>query len=702
MKHFFLRVMTLCALMIALWASGARADGLVKSVIFALTPNPVNSSCATAYGAATGPTANLKGGQLVGNSLTLSSALRRSSTVSTVMNSLPALVQPLGSLEPLVPLAPHMPYVPLEPPSSPTTQSCIIALTGSQTIAEGDVFMVGSTVPSANFTIIQIYPRLRAEWTAVSGRVSVVSKSASKLTLQLTDVKTSGHTTFNGTITATFDVSNQAPTDIALSGASVVEKQTAGATVGTLSATDPNVGDTFTYALVAGEGDTDNALFALSGKTLQTAVVFDANEENSYSVRVRATDAAGATFEKSFVIAITSNPSFAVSLAPTSPVTTDTLTVLDTLPANTILQKSYQFSVNGENKQSSASASFALADLGQGDKGDVISVVATATDPQSGTVSSATARVTVVNSAPVTFSGVVNAQAGVETPFEFRGADADGDALTFERAGGPVNGTATIRVDPADSKLKLFYTSRARYGGTDLIKFVARDTDGRTSNVATISINVNYVAPPPANRPPVAGDTSIDTYTGKSEVKNLLGSDPDGDPLTFRLIGNAKYGNSEIKRDTDGRWKLFYTSLNKLYGPDAVTYVAVDSKGRTSNIATITLRFINRPPTAQDASFSVASGGAFSTYLFGDDPDGNDISFRQVNGARHGTSEIKRDAQGKWRVYYSSRAGYSGPDNINFATVDPDGRTSAIATVTINVIGVSAANVGGGASAGGS
>ena len=392
----------------------------------------------------------------------------------------------------------------------------------------------------------------------------------------------------------------------------------------------------------------------------------------------------------------------AVFVTPKNPITNDTLTATVSASGSGVgtISYAYQWRKNGVALAGETGPTLQLGKPGNGDKGDVVSVQVTATGSLGG-FGTGSASVTVINSAPVTFSGVVNAEAGVETAFAFRGADLDGDQLTYERAGGPVNGTAVIRAD-TDGVLKLFYTSRARYGGTDLIKFVARDTDGRTSNVATLSINVNYVAPPPANRPPVAGDTSIDTFTGKSEVKNLLGSDPDGDPLTFRIVRNAQYGSSEIKQDTDGKFKLFYTGLGKFFGPDSVTYVAVDDKNRTSNVATVSIHFINRAPNASDASLTVASGGAASKFLFGSDPDQNDISFKQINGAKHGTSEVKLDGEGKPRVFYQSFAGYVGPDTVTFVTVDPSGRTSAVATVSVTVVKVGASSSAGGGSGGGS
>jgi hypothetical protein len=68
-------------------------------------------------------------------------------------------------------------------------------------------------------------------------------------------VDSSAAQTFTLTVTSV----NQTPTDIALSATTIAENNAANATVGTLSTTDVDAGDTFTYTLVSGTGDTDNA-----------------------------------------------------------------------------------------------------------------------------------------------------------------------------------------------------------------------------------------------------------------------------------------------------------------------------------------------------------------------------------------------------------------------------------------------------------
>ena len=83
---------------------------------------------------------------------------------------------------------------------------------------------------------------------------------------------------------------NRPPTGIALSNTSVAENQPAGTMVGTLSAGDPDPGDTHSFALVPGAGSDDNDSFQIVGSTLRTNAVFNYEVKNTYSVRVRATD----------------------------------------------------------------------------------------------------------------------------------------------------------------------------------------------------------------------------------------------------------------------------------------------------------------------------------------------------------------------------------------------------------------------------
>ena len=98
---------------------------------------------------------------------------------------------------------------------------------------------------------------------------------------------------------------NHAPSDVVLTGTSVAENEPAGTTVGTLSAVDPDLGDTHTFALVTGAGDADNGSFAMQGTTLVTTQSFDFETKPSYSVRIAADDGRGGIRAEQFTISVT-------------------------------------------------------------------------------------------------------------------------------------------------------------------------------------------------------------------------------------------------------------------------------------------------------------------------------------------------------------------------------------------------------------
>ena len=93
------------------------------------------------------------------------------------------------------------------------------------------------------------------------------------------------------------------PTDIALSASTINQSAGANTTVGTLSSTDANAGDTHTYTLVAGTGSTDNASFSISGNSLRANTPATL-AQGARSVRIRSTDQGGLAYEEAFAITV--------------------------------------------------------------------------------------------------------------------------------------------------------------------------------------------------------------------------------------------------------------------------------------------------------------------------------------------------------------------------------------------------------------
>ena len=128
-------------------------------------------------------------------------------------------------------------------------------------------------------------------------------KAASQyVTVKVTD---SGGNTYAETFTIALVDVNEAPIDLSLSGNTVAENAANGTTVGTVTATDPDAGDTATYALI----DNAGGRFAIdpnSGAiTVADGALLDYDEASSHNVTVQVTDSAGNTYSEAFAISVT-------------------------------------------------------------------------------------------------------------------------------------------------------------------------------------------------------------------------------------------------------------------------------------------------------------------------------------------------------------------------------------------------------------
>ncbi|MCE7996353.1 MAG: T9SS type B sorting domain-containing protein [Roseivirga sp.] len=103
--------------------------------------------------------------------------------------------------------------------------------------------------------------------------------------------------------TCTINDVNEVPSMLSLSNISIDEDDNA-QDVGMLATLDQDGGETFTYSLVSGTGDTDNAEFEINGNTLRTAGLINFEDGASRSILVRVTDSGGLTLDQQFTINI--------------------------------------------------------------------------------------------------------------------------------------------------------------------------------------------------------------------------------------------------------------------------------------------------------------------------------------------------------------------------------------------------------------
>jgi len=90
--------------------------------------------------------------------------------------------------------------------------------------------------------------------------------------------------------------------DISISNLYIFEDNALGQSIGDLSSFGKFAGVTGSFSLAVGDGDTDNASFAVSGSSLVAAAVFDYETKRQHSVRVRFTNDEGRYAEAKFTV----------------------------------------------------------------------------------------------------------------------------------------------------------------------------------------------------------------------------------------------------------------------------------------------------------------------------------------------------------------------------------------------------------------
>ncbi len=149
----------------------------------------------------------------------------------------------------------------------------------------------------ANYDALLIGWNAQSLQTNVTFHAGTSKYTSSAQTSRDNMVAASGH---NWTITdGGLIEASDPPENIFLSSTNILENEPANTTVGTLST---NGGATsYTYTFTAGDGDTDNASFTISGEALQLIAPADNETKSSYAIRIAIDNT---SIEKRFTISV--------------------------------------------------------------------------------------------------------------------------------------------------------------------------------------------------------------------------------------------------------------------------------------------------------------------------------------------------------------------------------------------------------------
>ena len=498
------------------------------------------------------------------------------------------------------------------------------------------------------------------------------------LTVEVTDDGSPNQSGSN-TVTVNLTNVNEVPTDVALSSLNVPENSAIGTTVGTLSATDPDAGDTHTFSLVPGTGDTDNSRFTVDGTALKTAETFDFETQGPFSIRVRATDAGSLQREEEFSIAVT-NVNEApvvngatVGLAENSPngtsVTTATLTDPDAGQAHT-------WAITGGNTGGAFQIDSSTGEITVADVNDVdfetnptFGLTVEATDngtPALSDTDTITINLTDVNDAPVvnaaTLSVAENSANGTSVGTA-TASDQDSPAQTLSWAITGGNTGGAFQINPSSGEITVADSADVDFETNHPFSLTVEATDNGApvktgSNTITVNLtNVNeaplITAPSTVNAQynvakAITGVSVADPDSGSNDITMTLGALDGTLSLDTTVVNGITAGDltgngtdavsitatqSEINNTLAAANGLTYTSDSGFSGLSDTLALATNDNGNTGSggaqvdAKNVTIQF-NTPPVATDQTVSTNEDTEKTITLAGTDADADPLTFK--------------------------------------------------------------------------
>ena len=260
-----------------------------------------------------------------------------------------------------------------------------------------------------------------------------------------------------------------------------------------------------------------------------------------------------------------------------------------------------------------------------------------------------------------------------DTPVEITldGSDPDGDALTYALGDLPTDADVTL-----DGDVVTF--DPLGVAGTRTFTYTA--SDGTTDSApATVTVEVDAVAGPPANRAPVVDPVAVTTDEDTPVVITLVGRDADGDALTY-TADPAGQGTVVPGPAAD---QVTYTPDPDTNGADSFTYTASDGR-RDSAPATVDITITPVPdaPVAIDGSGTTDEDVDLVASVSGTDADGDALVFAVDTAPTAGSLTAFDVNTGAFT--YTPTPNVNGVDSFTF-TVDDGSGPTAPATFDITI-----------------
>ena len=284
-------------------------------------------------------------------------------------------------------------------------------------------------------------------------------------------------------------------------------------------------------------------------------------------------------------------------------------------------------------------------------------------DSEPATVSIA---VSPVNDPPTAHSDNVTTSEDEPVSVALAGTDPDGDSLAYRIVTKPSNGILS------GTEPNLIYTPNLDFNGRDELTFVVHD-GVVDSTPMSVSIRVTAIEDAPR-----AEHMEVKLEEDTSVPITLAGHDPEGDPVTFRVVKAPSHGQLSGEAPN-----LIYTPEKDFSSLDSFSFTVSDGKAQSEpGIVSISVTSENDPPTAEDDSVTAQEDMPATINVLANDVELDDevLKISRVTQGANGSVTINTDGT----LTYTPHPEFHGDDQFTYTVTDGGGQTDT-ATVTIAV-----------------
>ncbi|RYX81681.1 hypothetical protein EON83_23075 [bacterium] len=423
------------------------------------------------------------------------------------------------------------------------------------------------------------------------------------------------------------------------------------------TSTDADSGDTLSYTYQWQKNDVN--IPGATNSTLDLSVTGNGNKGDKLKVLVIVTDGTSNSplyTSSEVTVGNTAPVATGVSISPTNPTTA---TLLTATPAGTdadsdTLTFTYIWKKNGAPIAGQTGNTLNLATAGNGDKGDVISVSAVASDGTASSSAVTSAGVTVLNTAPVA-TGVSISPTSPDTDAvvtaTVAATDADGsDILTYtyvwKKNGNVISGQTGKTLD-------LSVAGNGDAG--DVISVTAIASDGTASSSAVTSSGVTITTVSPTLQVTSATLNPSRPQTDSVVAARVSGSGPRGAKLTYSY--QWKKNGAELVGETGSTIDLGKPGNGDRNDTLSVVVRVSDGTGTSAPLESAVSVIVNASPRVSSVSISPASpstNSVLTATTIATDVDGDAIYFTyvwykngvQISGESGSTLDLSKPGRG--------------------------------------------------------